>query len=189
MQFDKVWTAAALAVLAMAASASAAAPPPRTTIVDYTVTASNLVYSWGPIGGPAPVQPVTLDFTVELDPFARTPATAAGLTVTNFTLGESALFAYRPLASALTVGTAPGFDSIRPASNGFGLFILAPFTDHAFGSFFEMTATTETFYDQHATITSTVVQSAVPEPAAWSLILIGVAGVGASLRQRPRRAA
>jgi hypothetical protein len=148
----------------------------------YDITASGFSYEFGPTGD-TPIDPVTLKFSVTLDPTATTGPTTAGLNITSFNLPyATGGFAYAP-GDALTVATDPGFDNFGDASDSWGAFIYDPFSKSP-SAFIEQTDGTG---ESWVVSSVPVVTSVVPESATWVMMLMGLFGLGAVLRRAGRK--
>lgn len=168
------------AALAALTSVAHAAVIERT----FDVTASNFVLVAGP-SDPAPVDPVTLNFTLIWDPSAVTAPTASGLTVNSFSLPYSSVFASD---TAGNVGLGQNLISATDCLVGGGLTYCL-FMSNSTGAqptaaFDQFTANGEWIANS---VTVTASSLAAPEPATWALMLVGFAGVG-GLAFRRRRA-
>ncbi len=178
--------------MALAAASIAAALPGVAAATTYTidVTASDFFRLSGP-GGSAPAGPVTVDYTLTLDPTVASGPTKTGLVVDSSVNLPDATggFAYTPSSSpipSLTIGTNV-FNASEAAdgANTYSVYIADPFSGVAFVSFEETDAKGNLWEaeDANAVVTA-VVSSAAPEPAAWAMMLVGVFGVGSVLRSR-----
>lgn len=161
----------ALALMALVGSVANAATITRT----YDITASGFQYTFGPTGG-TPVDPVTEDITVTFDPSVATGPTSAGLTITNFNLPYSSEFTYTP-GGVLTVATDPISGGFLDTPNTYGLFINDPLTTVSSIFFAQTNAAGETWS------VSNIENTAIPEPATWAMMLLGLFGLGAVLRR------
>lgn len=179
---------AALAVGAMASGVASSAVLPRTTIVDYTITASDFIYAGGPTGGSAPYDPATFVFSVTLDPFTKTVDSTSAIDVTSFSAPYTAKVSYHPNHfQGIVVASDPISNTYGNLPNTFGIIILNAFGNTPVGTFSETSAGGTVFHARTNIITDTVVQTAVPEPAVWAMMLVGIAGLGGVCRlRRPR---
>jgi hypothetical protein len=106
-----------------------------------------------------------------------------GLTIisTNLPSADFPLkFSYDP-AGALTVATDAGLDGCPNPDNSICLFI-APSIPGG-GDLIQITSAG----DYYSSSGSDLVVSEVPEPAAWSLMMVGIGGLGAVVRSRRQR--
>ncbi len=198
MKFNGLVVAAvATVVLGVAGQASAAA-----TAYTFSFNATGFLSAFGQ---PVPVDPVIGSATVTFDPTLTYDGATAGIVLNsiNITLDSTALaFDYSPTATTFSdsAGGAAGELIFGGAETGAGLIQIVPSTndfyihiDNAvttplmeqFG--YTQTASGSSSYFYTPVAEPIIVTTGVPEPAAWSLMLTGVAILGAALRLAPRR--
>ena len=141
-------------------------------------------------GAGAPYDPVELNFTLTFDNSASIDPTTTGLTVKSFTLPYGTEYAYDAPDDSLTVGTyvtgTNGNNGFSEAPNSYGTFIGAastPTPSDGYGLAYKM-GNGPVYNASAATITASGGGGGGPEPSSWALMMIGVFGTGAALRQR-----
>jgi hypothetical protein len=166
------------------AALMAAAPACAAPVVDtFSISASAF-----PAG--APSQVVTGQFTVAFDDAASVAPTRTGLSVSGFTFsGYDLQYVFSKSRDWLTVGTnllSSGGCSVAGNANQF-CFIISnastKFTPN--GNLSYSVSTSSTAYASVFTVNR--VTAAVPEPAAWAMMILGMGVVGAAMRRRPIR--
>jgi hypothetical protein len=182
----------AFALLAVAATANGGT-------MTYDVTFSANSFQVGAGSNPAPVDPVTGEFKITLDPTVSVVNDTADISLTslNIALGSPLAFTYNPAQDGgfspgtLRVGgLADGADSIifNPSTNDFWLQIFSFATAPAF----EQVGYTQTsvsddnlFYTINQTGSVTVTPLVeTPEPTSFCLASCGLALLGVSSRRR-----
>jgi hypothetical protein len=146
----------------------------------FDVEASDFFLSSGS-STPAPIDPVTLDFTLIFDPSVSvTSASTAGFTINAFDLPNppySLAYTYDSISGTLTVATFPGVNSCLVGDTAFCVFLndaagAAPFANGA------TQAISFTGIWTSNTVVVTASSLATPEPSTWALMLVGFGGVG-----------
>jgi hypothetical protein len=203
MSMKGVALIAAASTLAIASGASATKTAPHTDIIDYEITGSDwaILNYYDPV--PPPPESATLDFQLDIAPFASSHLTSDGLVVTNYT-GPFSLplddfvfnYAYtrNPYNSIdnLVIGPPNLFDGAMGNFFGVGIAVsLAPRNYLQAGiafvweGFSDTGIYNSTFYGADTIkVSSQLVQTAVPEPATWTLMLLGFGLVGSLIRRR-----
>jgi PEP-CTERM motif len=181
----KIRALAAAASLAAFASFAHAAAIERT----FDVTASNFTLASGS-SDPAPVDPVTLNFTLIWDPSTVIAPTDSGLKVNSFSLPYSSVFA-SDAAGDLTLGQnlAKADDCLVGGGLTYCLFMSNSTGANPTATFDQFTATGE-WAAGAVTVTASAI-GAVPEPSTWAMMLVGFGGLGwlAQRHRRPMRVA
>jgi hypothetical protein len=141
----------------------------------------------------APVDPVTLDITLNFDNSADVQATTAGMTLNSFNLLDTVQFAYTSATDGLTIATdIPDLFSCNSHANSFCAFIHDATSANPDLIFFQQVTSSSGAWrpdTMSLTFTDRVTgrDGGVPEPAAWAMMLLGFGGIGATLRaQRVR---
>ncbi|HEY2049374.1 MAG TPA: PEP-CTERM sorting domain-containing protein [Caulobacteraceae bacterium] len=190
-----VLTVAAIAALFVSEASAATVHD----LVTFSVTDFTSAF-----GQPVPTDPVTGSFTISFDSTMTYSDQTTGISLKNLNIPlDSAIsFSYSPTgtsAGELVVGglnDGAAFLSLNPSQNDFYLYINNFVTSPSF----QQLGYTETssdasngfnayFYSPQqsgGTFTITPLTS-VPEPAAWTLLLAGLGGLGAALRSSRRR--
>ena len=156
----QILSAALLAFAAVGASAASAS-----TTIDYTLSGAGS-------------GTMTLDYD----------GTSFSLDALNLTLGTATFTA----ADALLGPSSPPLDILR-TTDFFGGCIVSPSTDGFCFSFDPSLASQSVTVDwsntsladvQHGSLTISQVAGAVPEPASWAMMLLGLGGAGIAVRRR-----
>jgi PEP-CTERM motif len=147
----------------------------------FDITASGFTdLVFGP-GGVAPIDPVTLDFTLTWDPTAVFGATTTGLTINSLNLPYTSAIAGEP--GSLTIATDPFSNGCTNVENSYCAFISNPAGGTPDFFFFQQTVSDGSFWEATSVSgTASAITPRVPEPATWALMLIGFAGIGGLLR-------
>ena len=176
----------------------AVAAPANGETTTYDVTFSANTFQVGVGSDPAPVDPVTGEFKITLDPTVSVMNDTADISLVslNIALGSALSFNYDPAvdgsfaAGTLRVGGLyDGPDAIQfdPSTNDFWLQI----TNFATAPAFEQLGYTQTsvssdnlFYTINQTGSVTATPLASPEPTSFCLASLGLALLGVSSRRR-----
>ena len=146
----------------------------------FDITASDFFLSSGS-STPAPVDPVTLDFTLIWDPSVSvTSASTAGFTINSFNLPNppySLAYTYDSSTETLAVATFPKANSCLVGDTAFCVFLndaagAAPFANGA------TQAISFTGLWDSNTVVVTASSLAAPELSTWALMAIGFGGMG-----------
>lgn len=176
---------AALAAAMMLGTGSAASAATVVKKFDFTAT------GFTPVG--APVNPVIGSITIEFDPTVSVSQSTSGITLNslNIAMGSPLMFSFNPgFFGLMSIGGTQGSDGVQHGTN-----------DFAFSFFYADTATPQIplfFYSQvghmnayetrNVALSVSVVEpggpGAVPEPAAWALMIGGFGLAGSALRGR-----
>ncbi len=154
----------------------------------FYVTATGFYPANPSTPGPAPVDPAVVDFTVTANPTVDTYPTSAGLNVfyTNLPAADfPAQFSYDAATMVIMLATDPlGLNACDLSANSFCFFISQTCTSPyvAAGDFMYDTSSGDIWVNTGSTTTP-----AVPEPAAWTLMLVGIGALGWTSRTRQRR--
>lgn len=141
----------------------------------FDVEASGFTLASGS-SDPAPVDPVTLNFTLIWDPSTVIAPTDSGLTVNAFSLPYSSVFASDAAGNiALGRNLANAVDCLVGGGLTYCLFMSDSTSDHPTAAFDQFTSDGTWVA---GTVTVTASSLAAPEPSTWALMLIGFAGVG-----------
>ena len=154
---------------------------------DFHLTASRFsLYCCA--ASPGPVDPVTLDITLNFDNSADVQATTAGMTLNSFNLLDTVQFAYTAFGDGLTIATdIPDTFSCNSHANSFCAFIHDASSANPTLIFFQQVTASSGAWRADTlslTFTDNVRDGGVPEPAAWAMMLLGFSGVGAMVRAR-----
>jgi len=158
----------------------------RATLITetLTITGSNFVPVLPP-DTPAPVSPLTINFTVTFDNAANiSPATTSGLTVHSFNLSDPVQYVYDHTADVLVVASLPFLTpgtGCDPSANTFCIFIGGISSANPSAS--EVLQATSSGGVWFADTISTIVV-AVPAPATLALLGIGLAVIGFARRRK-----
>jgi hypothetical protein len=185
---SKFWAAAAGAALVVSLAGSAAA-----ATITKTFSFAGTGFVGFVFGTPAPIDPLIGSVTVTFDPTLFSSNETSGITLNslNFSLGSAISFNYNPWldqiafggANVSTIAVAPGTDDfaldIRHASSA---------TPEYFTAIYTRAATPREVWA--GTLSAHTPSVAVPEPAVWSLMILGFGASGAMLRRgrRPKPA-
>ena len=172
-----------LAALLAASAACITASQAGAAVItqSFTVTATGF-------GANAPIQTVSGRFTFTYDNAAFiTPPSPAGLAISGFNapFNGPALFTFNKGNNFLLVGNNIGLVSytVSPNTPGFGFFIQNPGGAPIINSLVYSTGGGQVWTSSRVTV------AAVPEPAAWAMMIAGFGLAGAALRTARRRAA
>jgi len=187
------------ASIALGFAVLAVAAPANGETMSYDVTFSANTFQVGAGSDPAPVDPVTGEFKITLDPSVSVVNDTADISLVslNIALGSALSYTYDPAADApfaagtLRVGGVyDGADSIQfdPSTNDFWLQI----TNFTTAPAFEQLGYTQTsvsddnlFYTINQTGSVNVTPLvAAPEPTSLCLASFGLAVLGVSSRRR-----
>ncbi len=163
----------------------------------FDLTASDFFQEFGSDPTP-PTDPVHLNFTLNFNNSADIGTTTTGLTVNTFDLPYSAEFQYFTNTDAIALAT----DLTGPATCSSAHATFCAFIDGATSNaptlnFFQNSLPTspgyhvwraDTFAIKFADRAVVDTGPGVPEPAAWTLMLIGFGSIGATLRAARRKA-
>lgn len=170
--------ATALALLIIAGPAQAAV-----VVRNYAFSAGNFFQS----ASPPPVPVVIGSFTVTFDDALPVTDATAGLKINSLNI---------PVGSPITYSYELGefgfirFGGLQSGSGNLALGtndILFQFSERFGGVLFYTSTLTPTSSYFTTNVAVTVTNAAVPEPATWALMMVGFAGIGASLRGAKRR--
>jgi hypothetical protein len=193
-RFRTLCSAAALGIVLLAVAA-----PANGSMTTYDVTFSANSFVTGVGSDPAPVDPVTGEFKITLDPTVAVLNDTADITLVslNIALDSPLAFTYNPAADSpfapgtLRVGgLANGADAVQysPSTNDFWLHI----TNFATAPAFDQVGYSQTsvssanlFYtlDQTGSVTVTPL-TPTPEPTSLCLASLGLTLVGFGSRRR-----
>ena len=187
--------AAAIGAAMLASTPAAAAVVTQ----NYLVTATFIQQT-------APVNSLTLGFTLTFDPLLSITDTA----VSNYTTSSTAaqfnnlpiVFStqyYEGFGTRMTIGGAPfGTQYLEGADDFFVNFIvdaqgtpipaLGANVEYSFSGFRATYNTRQVAVVLNNPIVPGPGTGAVPEPATWAMLLLGFGAIGAAMRQRRRRA-
>ncbi len=173
MKFKTVIAALALAAIGAASHAA-------TIVRTFDVTASGFTGS-----GPAPLaDPVHLNFTVTLDPAVSSDTSKTGLTINTFNLPYASAFVYNSDGDGyLLLGTHMGSNFCDVSAKGYCMGIKDPFGSSPHGFFNQTPGSGRTW-----SAANFVIAASAPEPGTWTLMLIGLGGLGLVLRSGRRTA-
>ena len=182
-----VATALALAISTPAAAAT-----------DITFTGDGLVGNVN--GAPLPMQPLTGTFSYDYNSATKVISlTAFSLSIgtASFGLADVGLFyPYFTGPSDLLIGAkVNGTNFVKEGTNDFALLLYGfdPVTGTVLGNTavggttqFQVTlsSVTNQFFNANGTVIVNRAAAAVPEPATWMLMMLGMAGIGFSLRRK-----
>ena len=142
----------------------------------FDVEASGFTLASGS-SDPAPVDPVTLNFTLTWDPSTVIAPTDSGLTVNSFSLPYSSVFASDAAGNiALGRNLANASDCLVGGGLTYCLFMSNSTGANPAAAFDQFTASGE-WVAGAVTVTASAI-GGVPEPSTWALMLIGFGGVG-----------
>ncbi len=139
----------------------------------------------------APPTPVSLNVTLMFDNSANVATTTTGMTVNAFTLPYAAQFQY--FAATDVLGLATTFTGPAACSSSAGKF--CAFIHDATSAapslvFFQNSLPTNNVWQASSfalTFSDAPINSGVPEPGLWALMLIGFGGLGVLLRRQRAR--
>ena len=141
--------------------------------------------SSGP-GSDTPTDPVEINFTLTFDPSVSIEPTTTGLTVNTFNLPDPVSYAYvaSDVEPALVLGSKPGISPPRTdCVVGGGVSWCMNMSDPAgvpgapSVTLFQQGTADFSIWGTNNVKINVVVGSAVPEPAAWALLLVGFAAL------------
>ncbi|HEV8070243.1 MAG TPA: PEP-CTERM sorting domain-containing protein [Planctomycetaceae bacterium] len=168
------------------------ASPAKASLMGYDVSFSASNFQVGAGSNPAPVDPVTGEFKITLDPTLTYTNDTADISLTslNIVLGSALSFSYSPTAGTFPAGTLrvggleDGSDSIlfNPSTNDFWLQIANFATSPAFtqvGYTQTSVSSDNLFYtlNQTGSVTVTPIVN-TPEPTSICLLGLGFASFG-----------
>lgn len=138
---------------------------------------------------PPPLSGLLLDFDLSFDDSQNIEATTEGFTLNAANLGWSEPIKYAfttEFSGLLSVGTypTPGSYSFGFNENTAGIFLFRAPTDPSGPGLFTYTNSTGNFYQFGATIVATKGVAAVPEPATWSMMILGFGAIGYAMRRK-----
>jgi hypothetical protein len=176
----------------------AVAAPANGGMMTYDVTFSANSFQVGAGSNPAPVDPVTGEFKITLDPTVSVVNDTADISLTslNIALGSALAFTYNPAvdgsfsAGTLRVGGLyDGADAIQfdPSTNDFWLQIASFTTAPAFSQLgYTQTSVSSDnlFYTLNQTGSVDVTPLATPEPSSLCLASFGLALLGIRSRRK-----
>lgn len=158
--------------------------------LNFNLNATNF-FQFRQVGRPEtpPIQLVNGTFRLVFDNASNIQATSNGLTVTGFNLLGTPLFAYNRAQDVLAIGTqpTPGTFTTFSGRDNFGFFLLNASKSNYSASSLSYTSTQASGFFRSNNVTVTAVNSAVPEPASWAMMIGGFGFVGGALRHRKRR--
>jgi hypothetical protein len=176
----------------------APAAPAKGETLSYDVTFSANSFVMGVGSNPAPVDPVTGEFKITLNPAVSVMNDTADISLVslNLALGSALSFTYNPAvdgpfaAGTLRVGGVyDGADSVQydPSTNDFWLQIASFTTAPAFeqvGYSQTSVSSDNLFYTLNQTGSVNVTPLATPEPTSLCLASFGLTLLGVSSRRR-----
>lgn len=171
----------ALALLAGGYVNQAAAGP---VILDFHVDATNFKQLFG-TGATAPFGEISGDFHIAFDNSSSFSAILAGLTVDGLNFAGPTYMAYDATKDLLTVGSDPFLGGYHYNAGQYGFYV-----DHASTNFSSSGLNYQfggTLW-KSTNVTLTPLAAAVPEPAAWMVMLGGFGMIGGALRSRRKAA-
>lgn len=127
----------------------------------------------------APVDPVTGRFSVTFDNTIETTNSTVGITLTdlNLVLDSAPAYAYIPrIGDRLFIGGSPNAGILFPGTFDFYLEIVNASTAPTFGEVVYYQGSDRSFHSLTGTLTP--IETTVPEPAMFSLLGLGLAGLG-----------
>ena len=125
---------------------------------------------------PAPIDPVTLNFTLIWDPSVVTAPSVSGLTVNSFSLPYSSVFASDTAGNiALGRNLINASDCLTGGGLTYCLFMSNSTGANPTAAFDQFTSDGDWIA---GTVTVTASSLAAPEPSTWALMLVGFGGVG-----------
>ena len=142
-------------------------------------------------GSPAPVTPLSGSFTVTFDPSVAVYDATVGLTVHNVNLPIGGVFAfdYTPFGMLSLGGIVSPWDQVAAETfmtDDFYVGFFHPLTDPiAPSASYTRAGVNNAWFSDAGVVTAIDGAPAVPEPSAWSLLILGFAGLGSALRRRP----
>jgi MYXO-CTERM domain-containing protein len=179
MQLGRNGSLNALAFVLSITGAGASSPVLADTV---KITISGSGFQAGRSGESVPSTSETLSFIYTYEPVQSTSSTTVG--VADFTAdvatdGKPLSVAYDSSIGQITGGT---YDSQGNLTGDYTDFVVDALTTTPVGAFFRYGTSSDEYYLGIADFTVNV--SSAPEPATWAFMLIGVGGLGATLRRR-----
>ena len=168
-------------VAAMVMLGAAVAADAATKTRTFDINASNFERRFG---NPAalPVDPVHLNFTLTHDLAVDVISATSGLTINSLNLPDASAYGYSAGSDLLIIATSPEVDGCTLAANVYCASILNAFgPSPALDLFYQGTAGGSIWRARTLSLTFT---DAVPEPAAWALLITGFGATGLALRRR-----
>lgn len=165
------------AAAALLVSAAQATP----ISLEFDITGSNFALQFGP-ASPAPLDPLTIDFSITFDNATDVASTTAGLTINSFNLPYLASYAYNAAVDTLIVATNPEIFGCVNTASTFCLFIGA-FSTAPNVYLVEQSTASGGFWVAQA-VESTSGPTAIPEPGVLALIGLGLSGLALVRRRR-----
>ncbi|MDE2621119.1 MAG: PEP-CTERM sorting domain-containing protein [Sphingomonadales bacterium] len=144
-----------------------------------TITGAGFSQAFGS-GSAAPVSPAKITFSISFDNAANIDSTTTGLNVLSTNLPTTFNYAYDHGSDMLTLATSAMRGGCgNPAGSAclfFNSFSTAP------NAFFFQQSTSDSGYWVASQITTAT--AAVPEPATWGMMMLGLGVIGVAMRRR-----
>jgi len=178
-----------IAPIALGLALSLAAPSANafTFLRTYHVGGSGFVQVLATTAA-SPVDPATLNVTVAFDPTVNSSGLTAGLTVVSTNLPGAFQYGYTVAGDVLTIGTQilAGGSCALAAGDSCVTIAGATAATPTVSAFTQVTSGVPIAGVYTASSDGVLASplGAVPEPAAWTMMLLGVAGLGGALRAR-----